>query len=112
MLHAARAPASAAAGPSGVVAAEDQHPAWRLGALARRALAPHHVLADSPHALGKRRAELEGLVLTRSEEHTSELQSPDQLVCRLLLEKKKTKNARRRWSFAARATASATCTLA
>src|SRR5258708_23566441 len=27
----------------------------------------------------------------RSEEHTSELQSPDHLVCRLLLEKKKTK---------------------
>ena len=25
----------------------------------------------------------------RSEEHTSELQSPDNLVCRLLLEKKK-----------------------
>ena len=25
----------------------------------------------------------------RSEEHTSELQSPDHLVCRLLLEKKK-----------------------
>src|SRR5258708_20195692 len=30
--------------------------------------------------------------LTRSEEHTSELQSPDHLVCRLLLEKKKTNN--------------------
>src|SRR5258708_27483860 len=29
-------------------------------------------------------------VLLRSEEHTSELQSPDHLVCRLLLEKKKT----------------------
>src|SRR5256885_13120340 len=29
----------------------------------------------------------------RSEEHTSELQSPCNLVCRLLLEKKKTKNA-------------------
>src|SRR5258708_32088571 len=29
--------------------------------------------------------------LERSEEHTSELQSPDHLVCRLLLEKKKTK---------------------
>src|SRR5258708_11142514 len=29
--------------------------------------------------------------LTRSEEHTSELQSPDHLVCRLLLEKKKKK---------------------
>src|SRR5258708_31247071 len=27
-------------------------------------------------------------VLARSEEHTSELQSPDHLVCRLLLEKK------------------------
>src|SRR5258708_26429867 len=28
----------------------------------------------------------------RSEEHTSELQSPDHLVCRLLLEKKKINN--------------------
>src|SRR5207244_10815620 len=28
----------------------------------------------------------------RSEEHTSELQSPDHLVCRLLLEKKNNKN--------------------
>src|SRR5438552_12347204 len=28
----------------------------------------------------------------RSEEHTSELQSPDHLVCRLLLEKKKNKS--------------------
>src|SRR5258708_17805246 len=28
-------------------------------------------------------------VFQRSEEHTSELQSPDHLVCRLLLEKKK-----------------------
>src|SRR5258708_27726140 len=31
----------------------------------------------------------------RSEEHTSELQSPDHLVCRLLLEKKKKKNRAR-----------------
>src|SRR5258708_31380242 len=30
----------------------------------------------------------------RSEEHTSELQSPDHLVCRLLLEKKKTTSTR------------------
>src|SRR5258708_31417407 len=30
----------------------------------------------------------------RSEEHTSELQSPDHLVCRLLLEKKKTNQTR------------------
>src|SRR5258708_21804431 len=31
----------------------------------------------------------------RSEEHTSELQSPDHLVCRLLLEKKKLRLLRR-----------------
>src|SRR5947208_10937302 len=30
-----------------------------------------------------------GRTTSRSEEHTSELQSPDHLVCRLLLEKKK-----------------------
>src|SRR5258708_22103803 len=34
------------------------------------------------------------LVVMRSEEHTSELQSPDHLVCRLLLEKKKNNNPR------------------
>src|SRR5256885_11862022 len=32
---------------------------------------------------------------TRSEEHTSELQSPCNLVCRLLLEKKKNNNVKR-----------------
>src|SRR2546426_7582570 len=32
-----------------------------------------------------------GALATRSEEHTSELQSPCNLVCRLLLEKKKKK---------------------
>src|SRR5258708_24216599 len=32
----------------------------------------------------------------RSEEHTSELQSPDHLVCRLLLEKKKKNEPERR----------------
>src|SRR2546426_7996954 len=37
-------------------------------------------------AAGELRAELQR---TRSEEHTSELQSPCNLVCRLLLEKKK-----------------------
>src|SRR5207244_9384054 len=34
---------------------------------------------------------LPALCAARSEEHTSELQSPDHLVCRLLLEKKKKK---------------------
>src|SRR5688572_31654680 len=38
------------------------------------------------------RAEFGGRLLDRSEEHTSELQSQSNLVCRLLLEKKKKKN--------------------
>src|SRR5258708_763602 len=36
-----------------------------------------------------RRGAVATIVNVRSEEHTSELQSPDHLVCRLLLEKKK-----------------------
>src|SRR5258708_20227644 len=35
------------------------------------------------------RSSASALACRRSEEHTSELQSPDHLVCRLLLEKKK-----------------------
>src|SRR2546427_1407048 len=51
----------------------------------------------SPHRVprGAPRAELDAViasVLARSEEHTSELQSQSNLVCRLLLEKKKHKN--------------------
>src|SRR5258708_16643105 len=42
-------------------------------------------------AVCKWNMEIRGEVLVRSEEHTSELQSPDHLVCRLLLEKKKKK---------------------
>src|SRR5438552_14979606 len=34
--------------------------------------------------------------IRRSEEHTSELQSPDHLVCRLLLEKKKKKQNKKK----------------
>src|SRR6202451_4929319 len=37
------------------------------------------------------KGELSRFLITRSEEHTSELQSPEYLVCRLLLEKKKNK---------------------
>src|SRR5438132_9923251 len=43
--------------------------------------------AVEPHQLGRREA--------RSEEHTSELQSHSDLVCRLLLEKKKKKIKKR-----------------
>src|SRR5207244_13610412 len=40
----------------------------------------------------------------RSEEHTSELQSPDHLVCRLLLEKKKKNVSSRLYSVSATVT--------
>src|SRR2546426_2257936 len=54
-----------------------------------RTAAPNHTLERSPQP---------GDVITvdekRSEEHTSELQSPCNLVCRLLLEKKKKQNNR------------------
>src|SRR6476660_10072314 len=42
---------------------------------------------------GNDRPEAGRRVGARSEEHTSELQSPDHLVCRLLLEKKKKKKS-------------------
>src|SRR5258708_8139938 len=51
--------------------------------------------ADPGTLYGRRRparrasATVKGPRVSRSEEHTSELQSPDHLVCRLLLEKKK-----------------------
>src|SRR5258708_9905694 len=45
--------------------------------------------AGPPRAGGKPLGVRAGLAEPRSEEHTSELQSPDHLVCRLLLEKKK-----------------------
>src|SRR5258708_11825964 len=48
-------------------------------------------LSRKQHANSNRQYLNDGLIhFTRSEEHTSELQSPDHLVCRLLLEKKKT----------------------
>src|SRR5258708_26534171 len=49
------------------------------------------VMGNPLNALAWLADKLSGLPITsaRSEEHTSELQSPDHLVCRLLLEKKK-----------------------
>src|SRR5258708_14460243 len=54
----------------------------------RRAINAHwfNVLASSIKANDDRHDYVKPM---RSEEHTSELQSPDHLVCRLLLEKKK-----------------------
>src|SRR5258708_27085487 len=45
--------------------------------------------AQGPSRGSPRRPFGSSVSVTRSEEHTSELQSPDHLVCRLLLEKKK-----------------------
>src|SRR5258708_20867679 len=47
----------------------------------------------SEHWLACRKYRHERYWNGRSEEHTSELQSPDHLVCRLLLEKKKKESA-------------------
>src|SRR5438552_18667351 len=53
---------------------------------AETAESPHEALRRLEMSLAEELAETE---MFRSEEHTSELQSPDHLVCRLLLEKKK-----------------------
>src|SRR5688572_33216546 len=45
--------------------------------------------AGEPGVVGLGRGQLALGIATRSEEHTSELQSQSNLVCRLLLEKKK-----------------------
>src|SRR2546428_6796153 len=52
---------------------------------------PHHhaVVPAGLHARGPRRSVVPAARADRSEEHTSELQSRSDLVCRLLLEKKK-----------------------
>src|SRR5258708_22685419 len=48
-------------------------------------------IAISCYPFDPRQALSAVMIALRSEEHTSELQSPDHLVCRLLLEKKKNK---------------------
>src|SRR5215216_6859507 len=61
----------------------------------RSTLFPYTTLFRPHHHHGPEAARDEGDQVdrrVRSEEHTSELQSPDHLVCRLLLEKKKQKN--------------------
>src|SRR5437763_11555912 len=54
-------------------------------------LAPHQIrrCARKLNVARENAAQCLARVLSRSEEHTSELQSPMYLVCRLLLEKKK-----------------------
>src|SRR5258708_8194921 len=77
---------------------EDQHP-WN-GLLCASFQNSRTDVAEPRHpALERKLIPIEASALfaerccARSEEHTSELQSPDHLVCRLLLEKKKRKRS-------------------
>src|SRR5688500_19709609 len=88
---------SAAVKSSRVLRREDCQAPGRRGRDVRPTLDVEPQL-DCPargHVLDRRSGELidelgeTGVVAERSEEHTSELQSPCNLVCRLLLEKKK-----------------------
>src|SRR5438552_1528336 len=74
-------------GPDGVITAEDvtkfsDSRGAVAGAAAPVAVSKVEPLSQLARLMAERTAQ-------RSEEHTSELQSPDHLVCRLLLEKKK-----------------------
>src|SRR2546430_3222385 len=52
-------------------------------------LTVHNIISPERFSITKKQQPRNGLYLRRSEEHTSELQSQSNLVCRLLLEKKK-----------------------
>src|SRR5690606_41916240 len=69
---------------------------WNDGQRWRWRPADDHLMPTSIEALiGQRLADARSRREDRSEEHTSELQSRENLVCRLLLEKKKKKNRQR-----------------
>src|SRR3989454_7832772 len=65
--------------------------AWIIWDIGRAVSRMGELLSPQPNATapGARTDEVGALMKSRSEEHTSELQSPCNLVCRLLLEKKK-----------------------
>src|SRR2546427_4320841 len=71
-----------------------------VGLLADAAVAVRHGLGAGPQFIGDGAAQA-AAGQGRSEEHTSELQSQSNLVCRLLLEKKKKKNKRRETRYRA-----------
>src|SRR5438034_3202598 len=66
-------------------------PAWanRSASCTDRAWASYPSVPSGPKVASSWKNRSHTLVLSRSEEHTSELQSHSDLVCRLLLEKKK-----------------------
>src|SRR5437762_10136893 len=77
------------------VAAEFALVKVRLGQIDQMVAQGHWAATVTQRVLNKIDAYLSacqlGITMARSEEHTSELQSPMYLVCRLLLEKKKQK---------------------
>src|SRR2546430_5896374 len=64
----------------------DLHFAGKIGELVQR---EDSAVRARQHAVVNRELVAENVYTPRSEEHTSELQSQSNLVCRLLLEKKK-----------------------
>src|SRR5437867_12059881 len=61
----------------------------RASSLGSKSTRPRRSRAQALLTASRMRSAVLGTPATRSEEHTSELQSPYDLVCRLLLEKKK-----------------------
>src|SRR2546426_7760166 len=66
------------------------------GSTAGRAMTEPRVFRPGNSSHSNKKASGTPIAAARSEEHTSELQSPCNLVCRLLLEKKKKKQEERR----------------
>src|SRR5436309_5368795 len=81
-----------------------EHPLDLRGALRREGAAAavyvtlklHAAVVHPAESLEREHLEAAGWTTARSEEHTSELQSRENLVCRLLLEKKKKKKTTRK----------------
>src|SRR2546423_6192215 len=63
---------------------------FRSAAFSRMSICSRRVLLGAPAVIVVRTAPMAAVTFSRSEAHTSELQSLAYLVCRLLLEKKKT----------------------
>src|SRR5438270_9029594 len=80
------------------VAVVEKNPAVG-GAAINTGTIPSKTLRETALALAGLKARAQGLARDRSEEHTSELQSQSNLVCRLLLEKKKRINEQKNQDY-------------
>src|SRR5438876_5879568 len=71
------------------------HDALPISVFQRTSFARTRRLRVTSMAIPRKTKKSKSTCAVRSEEHTSELQSPVHLVCRLLLEKKKKKNKKK-----------------